>query len=71
MVDQHNNIALFVAFSGILATLVFRFSIYYTRTSVEMDEMIWDTKTMTSSDFSVKIFINERVLMKWNEQNEG
>ena len=67
MVDQHNNIALFVAFSGIIATLVFRFSIYYTRTSVEMDEMIWDTKTMTSSDFSVKIFINERVLLKWNE----
>lgn len=53
-----------------MITLIFRFLIYYTRESVEMDEMMWDIKTMTTSDFSIKIYIHDKVWEKWLKHNK-
>lgn len=36
-----------------------------------MDEMIWDTKTMTSSDFSIKVYLNDNLMKKWSQLNDG
>ena len=35
-----------------------------------MEEMIWDTKTMTTSDFSVKVYLNDSVMKKWKKQSD-
>jgi hypothetical protein len=54
---RHQRLGVFLSCLGVFISYIFRYAIYLERSSVELDQKMVDVKSMTTADFSVKIFI--------------
>ena len=64
-------VGLFVTISGIICCTIFRFQIFYLKMTARMDEKILNAKTVTTSDFSLKMEINIEIYKEWLKLDDG
>lgn len=66
--DDYKLTGLLIAFIGTMSCLIFNFLIYYLQCSAELNFDFWDSLTITTSDFTCQITINEAVWQSWKQQ---
>ena len=61
------KIGLLAALTGITASLLFSYVVYYLKYSSQLDFKKWDVGTVTTADFTVQVTFTDTMWAKWNE----